>query len=260
MARSRATTNPPKHLDLSEGRRTKTGAMETQRRHTSHDKVHLPFPSHVPTHKDQVMTMKLYYMPGACSMADHIALQWIGQPYVAQKMTKEGIKSPEYLTLNPAGAVPVLEIDGWALTQNVAILNYLADIFPQAGLGGDGTPKGRAEVNRWLSLLNADVHPAFHPLFGSTDFLDEAAAELTKDKARAKLRELFGRADQQLQGRDWLAGTRSIADPYLFVVLRWAKATNVDLSGFDHLARFVERMLADADVQKVLADEGLGKH
>jgi glutathione S-transferase len=206
------------------------------------------------------MTMKLYYMPGACSMADHIALQWIGQPYVAQKMTKEGIKSPEYLTLNPAGAVPVLEIDGWALTQNVAILNYLADIFPEAGLGGDGTPKGRAEVNRWLSLLNADVHPAFHPLFGSTGFLDAAAVELTKDKARAKLRELFGRADQQLQGRDWIAGTRSIADPYLFVVLRWAKATNVDLSGFDHLARFVERMLADADVQKVLADEGLGKH
>jgi glutathione S-transferase len=206
------------------------------------------------------MELKLYYTPGACSMSDHIALQWIGQPYIAQKMTKEGIKSPDYLKLNPAGAVPVLEVDGWALTQNVAILNYLADTFPEAKLGGDGTPKGRAEVNRWLAFLNADVHPAFHPLFGSVGFLDEAGQELSKQKAREKLHTLFGRANQQLQGRDWLAGTRSIADPYLFVVLRWAKAMKLDLSGFDHLAAFFDRMQADSDVQKVLAEEGFSKH
>ncbi|HEY0199805.1 MAG TPA: glutathione binding-like protein [Rhodanobacter sp.] len=204
--------------------------------------------------------MKLYYTPGTCAMSDHIVLQWIGKPYVVQKMSREDIKSPEYLKLNPAGAVPVLEVDGWALTQNVAILNYLADTFPEAGLGGDGTPKGRAEVNRWLSFLNSDVHPTFHPLFGTPGFLDAAAAELTKENARTKLRGYFGRMDQQLQGQDWLAGSRSIADPYLFVVLRWAHALKVDLSGFDHLARFVERMLVDADVQKVLTDEGLGKH
>lgn len=207
------------------------------------------------------MTMKLYYAPGACSMSDHIALEWIGQPYTAQKMTKEGLKSPDYLKLNPAGAVPVLEIDSWPLTQNVAILNYLADSFPEAHLGGDGTPKGRAEVNRWLSFLNADVHPTFHPLFGTTGFLDEAAAEQTKEQARSKLRELFGRADAQLQGRDWLANnTRSITDAYLFVVLRWAKAMNIDLSGYDNLARFSERMLADSAIQKVMAEEGLDKH
>ena len=206
------------------------------------------------------MTMKLYYSPGACSMSDHIALEWIGQPYTAQKMSKEALKSPDYLKLNPAGAVPVLEIDGWPLTQNVAILNYLADSFPKTGLGGDGTPKGRAEVNRWLSFLNADVHPSFHPLFGSTGFLDDTAAEQTKEKARGKLRELFGRANAQLQGRDWLTGTRSIADPYLFVVLRWAKAMNVDLSGYDNLARFTERMTADSAVRKVLAEEGLDQH
>lgn len=206
------------------------------------------------------MTMKLYYAPGACSMSDHIALEWIGKTYTTQKMTKEGLKSPDYLKLNPAGAVPTLEIDGWPLTQNVAILNYLADSFPEARLGGDGTPKGRAEVNRWLCFLNADVHPTFHPLFGSTGFLDEAAAEQTREQARGKLRELFGRADTQLQGRDWLAGTRSIADAYLFVVSRWAKAMNVDLSGYDNLARFIERMLADSAVQEVMAEEGLDKH
>lgn len=206
------------------------------------------------------MNMKLYYSPGACSMSDHIALEWTGQPYTAQRMSKEARKSPDYLRLNPAGAVPVLEIDGWPLTQNVAILNYLADSFPEAGLGGDGTPKSRAEVNRWLSFLNADVHTTFHPLFGSTGFLDEAAVEQTQEKARSKLRELFGRADAQLQGRDWLTGTRSIADPYLFVVLRWAKAMNIDLSGYDNLARFTERMLADDAVRKVLAEEGLDPH
>jgi glutathione S-transferase len=201
--------------------------------------------------------MKLYYSPGACSMSDHIALEWIGKPYTAQKASKEERKSPEYLKLNPAGAVPVLEENGWVLTQNVAILNYLADRFPEAALGGDGTPKGRAEVNRWLAFLNADVHPSFHPLIGSNSFLDDAAAEQTKEKARGKLRELFGRANAQLQGREWLIATRSIADPYLFVVLRWAKAMNVDLSGYDNLASFTARMSADEGVRKVLAAEGL---
>lgn len=202
--------------------------------------------------------MKLYYSPGACSMSDHIALQWIGKPYATEKMTKESLKSPEYLKLNPAGAVPVLEDNGWVLTQNVAILNYLADAFPEARLGGDGTPKSRAEVNRWLAFLNADVHPAFHPLFGASSYLDEAAADKTRDHARNKLRELFGRADRQLQGRDWLTGSRSIADPYLFVVTRWARAMKVDLSGYDNLAAFFERMSNDAAVGKVLADEGIG--
>lgn len=202
--------------------------------------------------------MKLYYSPGACSMSDHIALQWIGKPYTTEKMTKETLKSPEYLKLNPAGAVPVLEDNGWVLTQNVAILNYLADTFPDAKLGGDGTPKSRAEVNRWLAFLNADVHPAFHPLFGASSYLDDAAADKTRDHARSKLRELFGRANQQLQGRDWLIGSRSIADPYLFVVTRWARAMKVDLSGYDNLAAFFKRMSNDADVGKVLADEGIG--
>ena len=204
--------------------------------------------------------MKLYYTPGACSMSDHIALEWIGQPYTAHRMTKEGLKSADFLKLNPAGAVPVLEIDGWPLTQNAAILNYLADAFPDAGLGGDGSPKGRAEVNRWLAFLNADVHTTFHPLFGSTGYLDDAAAKETKKHALSKLRDLFGRADKQLQGRDWLTGTRSIADPYLFVVLRWAKAMQVDLSGYDNLSRFFDNMMANPGVGNVLAEEGLGQH
>lgn len=204
--------------------------------------------------------MKLYYTPGACAMADHIALEWIGQPYTAHRMTKEGLKSTAFRKLNPAGAVPVLEIDDWSLTQNVAILNYLADTFPDAGLGGDGSPRGRAEVNRWLAFLNADVHTTFHPLFGSTSYLDDAAAEETRKHALSKLRDLFGRADEQLEGRQWLTGSRSIADPYLFVVLRWAKAMNVELSGYDNLGRFFDNMMADPGVGNVLAEEGLEQH
>jgi glutathione S-transferase len=202
--------------------------------------------------------MKLYTKPGACSLSDHIALRWIGKPFDLQVMDAAGMKTPEYLALNPAGAVPVLEVDGWALTQNAAILNFLADAFPESGLGGDGTPKSRAEINRWLAFLNADVHPAFHPIFGSTRFLgDEAMIEKSKDNARQKLRGLFERLDAQLAGKDWLTGARSIADPYLFVTLRWARATQVDLSGLDNLERFFDRMRADDGVAAAMAAEGL---
>lgn len=202
--------------------------------------------------------MKLYTKPGACSLSDHIALRWIGKPFDLKVMDAAGMKTPEYLALNPAGAVPVLEVDGWALTQNAAILNFLADTFPESGLGGDGTPKSRAEINRWLAFLNADVHPAFHPIFGSTRYLgEEAMIEKSKDNARRKLRGLFERLDAQLAGKDWLTGARSIADPYLFVTLRWARATQVDLSGLDHLERFFDRMRADEGVAAAMAAEGL---
>lgn len=201
--------------------------------------------------------MKLYTSPGACSLADHIALQWIGQPFEAVIVSREQRKAPEFLALNPAGAVPVFERDGWVLTQNAAILNYLADAFPQAKLGGDGTPESRAEVNRWLALLNADVHPAFHPYFGSTAYLGEDVAAKTKEAAGTKLRGYFERIDAQLAGKDWLVGERSIADPYLFVVTRWAKGVKVDLSGLSNLAAHFDRMGSDAGVQAALKAEGL---
>jgi glutathione S-transferase len=203
--------------------------------------------------------MKLYYSPGACSLADHIALEWIGKPYEAVRVTREERYQPAYLAINPAGAVPALEHDGWVLTQNAAILNYLADLHPETGLGGDGSAKSRAEVNKWLAFANSDVHPAFHPIFGSTAYLEDASLiDRTKDAARAKVRTLYERADEQLKSREWIAGdTRSIADPYLYVTYRWARSTGVDLSGLDNLAAFAARVEADSAVQKVLKDEGL---
>ncbi len=201
--------------------------------------------------------MKLYTSPGACSMADHIVLQWIGAPFEAQVVTREQRKQADFLALNPAGAVPVLQNGDWVLTQNAAILNYLADKFPEAKLGGDGTPESRAEVNRWLAFLNADVHPAFHPMFGSTAALGEEADAKARELAKQKLRGYFERADAQLAGKDWLAGSRSIADPYLFVVTQWAKKQGVDLAGLDNLAAFDARMAADPGVQAAQKAEGL---
>ena len=203
--------------------------------------------------------MKLYTFPGACSMADHIVLEWTGKPYTAVIVSREQRDTPDFRLLNPAGAVPVLEDEGWSLTQNAAILNYIADKCPGTKLGGDGTPQGRAEVNRWLGFLNSDMHPAFKPIFGKTNYLeDKAVIEKTHDHARKLLRGMFERVDAQLGKHDWIAGDqKSIADPYLFVMLRWAKGHKVDLSGLDNLKKFEQRMRADAGVQKVLKAENI---
>ena len=200
--------------------------------------------------------MKLYYFPGSCALADHVVLEWIGAPYETVKLDRSGVKSPEFLALNPSGSVPVL-IDGdFVLTQNVAILSYLAELHPQARLYGDGTPRGRAEVMRWLGVLNSDLHPAFKPIFQPARFHpDAAAAGVLADTARAQVRKLFELLDNRLRGRDWLVDTRSIADPYLFVMLRWARRIKVDASGLDNLARFFERMQADRGVGAALTSQ-----
>jgi glutathione S-transferase len=203
--------------------------------------------------------MKLYSFSGSCALATHIVLEWIGKPYTVQLIQKDDLSKPEFRKLNPFGKVPTIEEDdGWILFENAAILNYLADKHPDTHLGGDGSPRGRAEVNRWLSVINSDMHPAFKPMFGTTDFLgDEDMIEKTRDNARQQLRGYFELMNKQLGKHDWLAGTRSIADPYLFVLLRWARGVKVDLSGLDNLKQFEQRMRADAGVQKALKGERL---
>jgi glutathione S-transferase len=197
--------------------------------------------------------MKLYSFSGSCALGAHIVLEWIGQPYELQLLQKDDLATPEIRALNPNGQVPILVDDGWALNENAAILNYLADKFPDSKLGGAPTPRGRAEVNRWLATLNSDVHPAFKPLFGATAYLgDEAMIDKSKDASRQQLRTWFERLDKQLKGRGWLSGERSIADPYLFVTVRWARAVKVDLGGLANLKAFEHRMRADPGVQRAL--------
>ncbi|MEB1530669.1 glutathione binding-like protein [Xanthomonas sp. WHRI 7945] len=201
--------------------------------------------------------MKLYSKPGACSLADHIALRWADLPFELELLDAASMKAPAYLALNPAGAVPTLQVDDWALTQNSAILNYIADLAPAAQLAGDGSARGRAEVQRWLAFLNADLHPAFHPMFGSTRYLEDAAViARTQEHARERLRTLYARVDAHLATQAWLGGAqRSIADAYLFVTLRWARALKIELG--THLQRFFEHMMADPQVQAALHAEGL---
>jgi glutathione S-transferase len=201
-------------------------------------------------------SVKLYYFAGACSLADHIVLEWIGQPYETVRMTLAAVKSSEYLALNPNGTVPLLVDGDFVLTQNVAILCYLADRNPKARLLGDGSLRGRAEVMQWLGFLNSDVHPAFKPIFAPSRFLaDPSLAAAIADTAREHVRTYLGRIDKQLAGREWLNGERSAADPYLFVLLRWAVRRNVGLDGLANLSRFADRMYADAAVRKVIQTE-----
>lgn len=203
--------------------------------------------------------MKLYYAPGACSLADHIVLEWIGKPYQAVAADAAMRATPEYRAINPAGAVPVLVDGDWALTQNVAILTYLADSAPEAGLMGDGTLRSRADVIRWLAFCNSDIHPHYGALFHDLAYLqDDTAIARTKAHARDTLAGLYARADAQLGRNEWLAGpARSVTDAYLYVVTRWAKSMGVAIDGLSHLQAFARRMEADPAVVKVLAEEGL---
>lgn len=194
--------------------------------------------------------MKLYSKPGACSTADHIALRWTGQPFELEVMDAERMKTPEFLAINPVGAVPALVDGDFVLTQNAAILGYIADTYPEAGLGGDGSPRQRAEASRWLSFVNADLHPAYKPLTSPAWFSnDPSEYEALGAAARKRVRGLYEIANRRLQDRDWLAGFRSFADPYLYVTLQWAAKLKIDLSDLPHLTAFKQRMDADPGVQ-----------
>lgn len=201
--------------------------------------------------------MKLYYSPMTSATAAHIALEWIGRPYELHKVEIRPNKSPELLARNPMGAVPVLEADGWCLTQNVAVLNYLADRFPDAGIASDGTPRGRAELNRWLGFINSDLHPFYEAFVGANDYLrDPATIEKTKEHSRTVLKQRLGFVDAHLERRDFLLGAQhSVADAYLFLVTDVGAVLGVDLASMKSLNAFMARMRADPAVRRALDTE-----
>lgn len=201
--------------------------------------------------------MKLYILPGACPLVSQIVMEWMGQGYELEAVAREALKQPPFLNLNPVGSVPVLVDGDFVLTQSVAILEYLNELHPEAGLHGQ-TPHERAEVRRWLSFCNADLHRTFALVFGAAGYSDDAnIQQVLIDKASERLRFLFGVAEKQLQGRDYLTGKRSVADPYLYVIMRWAQAKQVDLGDTPNLQRFFKRMDADEGVQRALKKQGL---
>lgn len=203
--------------------------------------------------------MKLYFMKGACSMVPHTALEWIGQPYESQQVTLPETKTPEYLALNPQGAVPLL-IDGeMKLSQNVAIIFYLDELHPEAHLFGTGDSKARADAMRWLMFLNADLHKAFAPLFHLPAYAEanETIKTPMVEYARESILKMLSQANDQLAGKEYLTGELTIADVYLYVELRWCKGIRLDFSHLTNLVAFFDRIPQNAGVKAVLAKEGL---
>ncbi|KAB2788686.1 MULTISPECIES: glutathione S-transferase family protein [Hyphomicrobiales] len=203
----------------------------------------------------------LYYAMGACSLAPHIALEWIGAPYEAARV-QHG--SSELLAVNPAGAVPTLrEDDGWLLTQAGAILDYLAHKHPEAGLAGGDSLRARAEAHPWSSFFTSDVHAAFWPIFMPfryTSDESESARQAVVEagyKLVAKQLSILGR---HLDGREYiLNGARSMIDAYSFPMIRWAlKLLPGGLEGYPNVLALHDRLAGDPAVQKVLAREAEG--
>ena len=139
------------------------------------------------------------------------------------------MQSPGHLKRNPAGVVPTLVDDDFVVTEIVVTLHYLSDLHPEKELAGDDTPRGRTMVNHWLGFINSDLHQSFKATLGPARFIADTSqhAELASN-ARKKLSGLFGLSNSPLTKHDWLTGsTPSITDAYLFVLLRWAKATTL---------------------------------
>ncbi|MFM7007769.1 MAG: glutathione S-transferase family protein [Betaproteobacteria bacterium] len=202
--------------------------------------------------------MKLYGLPGACSLVDHIALQWVGKPFEYIAVGRDALKQAPFLAVSPMGAVPAIDDAGFTLTQNCAILEYLAEKNPEAKLLGGESLKARSEARRWLAFCNSDIHKTYSMIFGAARLVSEAAgqSELSKN-ASQRVREMYAIVDKHLAGRDWLSEGRSVADAYLYVTLRWANAKKIDISDMPHLQAHYNRMSADPSVQVALATEGL---
>jgi glutathione S-transferase len=202
--------------------------------------------------------MKLYGLPGACSLVDHIALNWIGKPFEYIPVAREALKVAPFTDISPLGAVPAIDDDGFTLTQNIAILEYLAEKHPEAKLLGGDSLKARSEARLWLGLCNSDVHKTFTMIFGAARLMAEKPAqdELAASASK-RVRDLYAVADKHLDSRDWLSDGRSVADAYLYVTTRWAKAKNIDLSGMQNIEAHFQRMSADPAVAAALKTEGL---
>lgn len=200
----------------------------------------------------------LYYAPGACSLAPHIALEWIGQPYEAVRVQ---FGSKELLAVNPAGAVPTLrEDDGWLLTQAGAILDYLAHKHPEARLAGGEGLRAAADAHRWSAFLTSDVHAAFWPVFMPARYTtdpSEAARKAVVEAGHRLVAKQFAILDQHLQGREYiLDGGRSVIDAYAFPMIRWAiKLLPGGLAEYANVQALHDRLAADPAVQTVLARE-----
>jgi glutathione S-transferase len=202
--------------------------------------------------------MKLYYSPGACSLAPHIVLREAGFAFDLEKVDLKGkttAAGEDYLAINAKGAVPALKVEsGDVLTEGPAITQYLADLKPESGLAPKAGTFDRARLQETLNYLTSELHKAFGPLFGGGSDEAKAAAKETIGKKLAYLETLFA------DGRDYLGGSQfSVADAYLFVLQNWTGFVGIDLKQWPKLAAFQARVGARPKVQEALIAEGLMK-
>ena len=200
--------------------------------------------------------MKLYYAPGACSLSPHIVSREAGidleleRADIAQKKTEIG---KDFWGVNPKGQVPVLETDdGQKLTEGPVIVQYLADQKPGSGLVPASGTIDRYRVQEWLSFVGSEMHKTYGPLFRPT----------TPEEFKVLSREVIGRRiawlDKELAGKQYLMGDKfTVADAYLFTVLRWSPRVGVDLSKSANVVAYVDRVAARPKVQEALKAEGL---
>lgn len=200
--------------------------------------------------------MKLFLMPGACSLASHIALEEAGLSYeteVVDRRTKSLAGGGDYLKVNPKGYVPALMLEGGeVLTEGPAILLYLADQAPDKGLAPAHGNLDRYRLVSWLTFIGTELHKNFGPLF------NPAAGDEWKAAARAMLERRLGHVNDHLSGKPYLMGSDlSVADAYLFTVLNWAGAVKLDLSAWPELMAFHQRVSRRPAVIAALKAEGL---
>lgn len=199
--------------------------------------------------------MKLYYSPGACSLSPHIALLEAG---IAHSLVKVDLKTKQmegggdYLTVNPKGQVPMLVLDNAErLTEGAVIVQAIADKSANQNLAPAAGTIQRYHLQEWLNFIGAELHKNFSPLFAPA--LDDNAKAFFRDRLLGKFRYV----DEQLAGKDYLMGEFSVADGYLFVMLRWAEAMKFDLASLGDLMAYKARMAARPKVQEALKAEGL---
>ena len=198
--------------------------------------------------------MKLYYAPAACSLAPHIVAREAGLDLALEKVdlvAKKTASGRDYLSINPKGAVPALELDtGDVLTENAIVLQYLADKAPQSGLM---VANGMAQWH-FLELVNfiaTELHKGFGPLWHHPSAgVREATIEYLSKR--------FDILDRQLGDQPYLTGeTFTIADAYAYAILNWTKIHKIDMHRWPRLMAFLDRVAARPAVLRALAEEGL---
>ena len=203
--------------------------------------------------------LKLFYSPGACSLVSHIALEEAGADYeaVSLNLAAGDQAKPEYLAINPHSRVPALATDQGPITENIAILNFVADEFRAEGSVPRGDAFAAARCNALLGWLASSVHIAFAQIFRPGRFVgDEALYDAVKEGGRTALKDQFAEIDG-LCGDGWVLGDYTAVDSYFVTFYRWALRLGFDVGGYPRWAALVARAIERPAVLRAIEQEGL---